>query len=354
MTITESDIASLLDDGVIDRPTATRLRGWAAEQREAAGAGVEPAPRRSSFDLANSAYYVGALVIMFALGWFAIEAWQRYGGWPLVGVALAYAALFIVLGETLSRRGWRVPGGLLFTAAVSMAPLLAFAVQAALGLWPESGPDAAPSYYASVNGHTLTITLATVAAALVAIRLRPFAFHGAPLALALLVFAMELGALLFSPAASFAQKEMVTLTVGLLLMGAGYLIDHRTREDYAFWLYLAGLLAFFFPAFSQLRESLAFGLIHLFFMLVAVLIRRRAFMVVGGFGVFSYLVYVAGELFSESLLFPVALSVIGLALIAGGVAYAQREDRIRDWVVRKLPPGTSAALPQNRARATRA
>lgn len=354
MTITESDIASLLREGVIDGPTATRLRGWTAEQRAAGGAAVEPAPRGSSFDLANSAYYMGALVVMFALGWFAIEAWQRYGGWPLAVVALAYAALFILLGETLRRRGWRAPAGLMFTSAVGMAPLLAFAVQAGLGLWPESGPDAGFSYYASVNGHTITIALTTVAAAFIAIRFRPFAFHGAPLALALLIFAMDVGALLFSPAASFHLREMVTLAVGLLLMGAGYLIDHRTREDYAFWLYLAGLLAFFFPAFSEFRESLTFGLIHLFFMLVAVLIRRRAFMVVGGLGVFSYLVYVAGELFSESLLFPVALSVIGLAVIAGGVAYAQREDRVRDWVVLKLPPGTSAALPQNRARATRA
>ena len=112
---------------------------------------------------------------------------------------------------------------------------------------------------------------------------------------------------------------------------------------------LAGLLAFFFPAFDEIRETLAFGIINLSFMLVAVLIQRRAFMVVGGVGLFTYLVYLAGDLFRDSLLFPVALSGIGLVLIFGGVAYARREDRIREWIMRRLPPGAAAALPQNRA-----
>lgn len=339
MAITERDIATLLADGVIDDLTAARMRAWLDRDHTSTGA---------SFDLANSAYYLGALVILFALGWFAIEAWERYGGWPLAGVALAYAGVFAVLGETLWRRGWRVPGGLLFTAAVGMAPLLAFAVQAGLGVWPERGPGAMPGYYASINGHTITITLATVAAALVAMRLRPFRFHGAPLAVALLVFAFEVGPLILTPAASPQQEQMVTLVVGLLLMGGGYLLDHRTREDYAFWLYLAGLLSFFLPAFSHFRESLGFGIIHLFFMLVAVLIRRRTFMVIGGLGLFVYLLHLANELFRETLIFPVALSAIGLVLILGGVAYAKRQDRIRDWILRKLPSGASAALPQNR------
>lgn len=104
MSITESDIESLLRDGVIDSATATRLREWAAERRDSDGAVVDPAPRGSSFDLAHTAYYVGALVIMFALGWFAIEAWQRYGGWPLAVVALAYASLFILLSSSCSLR----------------------------------------------------------------------------------------------------------------------------------------------------------------------------------------------------------------------------------------------------------
>ncbi len=339
MPITEKDIAALLEDGVIDDAAAARIRTW-----------TTAAPDRSPsspFDIAHAAYYLGALVILFALGWFAVEAWERYGGWPLAGVAVAYAALFANLGEGLWRRGWRVPGGLLFTAAVGMAPLLAFAVQAGLGIWPDSGPGTTPGYYASVDGHVIVIALTTVAAALIAIRLRPFSFHGAPLAIALLVLAMDVGEILLPQAAS-TNRDMITLVVGLLIMGAGYLVDHRTREDYAFWLYLGGLMAFFFPAFDEIRETLAFGIIHLSFMLVAVLIQRRAFMVVGGVGLFTYLVYLAGDLFRESLLFPVALSGIGLILIFGGVAYARREDRIREWIMRRLPPGAAAALPQNR------
>lgn len=287
---------TLVREGVIDGPTATRIRAWTVEQGEAAS-GREPTPDspRSSFDLSHSAYYLGALVIMFALGWFAIESWERYGP----GRWRAWRWLTRRCSSCSAKRcgaavgGYR--GGLLFSAAVGMAPLLAFAVQAGLGVWPEGGHGTSSAYYAAVNGHTIAIALTTVAAALVAMRLRPFAF----------------------------------LLVGLLLMGAGYLLDHRTREDYAFWLYLAGLLAFFFPAFEHFRESLGFGLTRLFFMMVAVLIRRRVFAVFGGVGVFSYLVYQSADLFRESLLFPVALSAVGLTLILGGVAYTRPEDRIR-------------------------
>ncbi len=83
-------------------------------------------------------------------------------------------------------------------------------------------------------------------------------------------------------------------------------------------------------------------------MVVAIVIRRRVFMVVGALGVFVYLMYLAGEVFRDSLLFPVALSAIGLAFVLGGVRYARSRDRVRAWLLRRLPEGVSRGLPQNR------
>src|SRR5437899_1384521 len=127
MPISERDLKDLVTAGVIDAGTAERI---AAHFKDA---GAEP-PR---FDLTHTAYYLGALVVMSALGWFMNEAWARYGGWVLTLIAVAYAVAFTVAGESLWRKpGLRQPGGLLFTLAVWMTPLAVFGIQYELGWWP--------------------------------------------------------------------------------------------------------------------------------------------------------------------------------------------------------------------------
>src|SRR5438477_11387756 len=89
MPISERELQALVTAGVIDAGTAERIAAHLA------GAGVE----RPRFDLTHTAYYLGALVVMSALGWFMNEAWARYGGWVLTIVAVAYAAAFGVRSE---------------------------------------------------------------------------------------------------------------------------------------------------------------------------------------------------------------------------------------------------------------
>lgn len=338
MSITRGDLEELVESGVVDRATAARIQEWVDRRPESS---------RLRFDLAHAAYYLGAVVILFAMGWFTIESWQRYGGWSVAGIAVIYAGIFVILGESLWRRGWRTPGGLLLTAAIGMTPLFGFGVLEGLGLWPGRDTMSPESYWSAINGHRLTLHLATAAAALLAMRLRPFAFHAAVLGAALLFLATDLGTLVL-PATALHHRETVTLAAGLALIAVTYLVDHRTREDYAFWLYLAGLVAFMFGAVSEIRETVVFGAISLLFMFISVVIRRRAFMVVGAMGLFLYLTHLAAETFRDSLIFPVALSLIGLGFILGGVAYARRQDRVVGWLMDRLPAGLVASLPHNR------
>lgn len=303
----------------------------------------------SAFDLAHAAYWLGAAVILFALAWFASEAWQRYGGWPLAIVAAAYAGLFAGLGQLLWER-WRIPGGLLYTAAIAMTPLFVFAVQSGLGVWPGPGEPWPQEPYLTVNAHRVTIELVTLWVALIVIRVRPFAFHGAVVAAAVYALAIDLGPALVGPLATDEAQQVAIMTAGLLLLASGYLLDRRTGEDYAFWLYLGGLAGYWFLLTALHHEQVRYLLTNLFLIVLAVLIRRRTFLVAGGLGVFVYLMYLAGEVFRGSLLFPVALSVIGLAFILGGVAFAQRQDRVRSWLLDRLPASLQAGLPQSRAR----
>src|SRR5438128_10801404 len=127
MPISQRELQELVAAGVIDSGTAERI---AAHFK---GAGAEP-PR---FDLTHTAYYLGALVVMSALGWFMNEAWARYGGWVLTLIAIAYAVAFTVAGGALWRKpGLEPPGGLLFTLAVGVTPVHVVRRQHGPGWWP--------------------------------------------------------------------------------------------------------------------------------------------------------------------------------------------------------------------------
>jgi hypothetical protein len=70
--------------------------------------------------------------------------------------------------------------------------------------------------------------------------------------------------------------------------------------------------------------------------------------VFGGLGVAGYLSYLSWRVFKDSLLFPVVLSVIGLAIIAIGVLWQKNEAR---WsaAVRSRLPGPLRELIEARA-----
>src|SRR6266699_1091805 len=158
MPISERELKDLVAAGVIDAGTAERI---AAHFK---GAGAEP-PR---FDLTHTAYYLGALVVMSALGWFMNEAWARYGGWVLTIIAVAYAVAFTVAGESLWRQpGLRQPGALLFTLAVWMTPLAVFGIQYALGWWPREARSSYQEYYPQISGSWVVMEAATIVAAAV-------------------------------------------------------------------------------------------------------------------------------------------------------------------------------------------
>jgi hypothetical protein len=71
---------------------------------------------------------------------------------------------------------------LLITVAVFLVPLLTYTVEDMLGLWPAERPGAYGEFYPRVHASWIVMEVATMAAALVALRFVPFGFLTAPLA----------------------------------------------------------------------------------------------------------------------------------------------------------------------------
>jgi len=67
--------------------------------------------------------------------------------------------------------------------------------------------------------------------------------------------------------------------------------------------------------------------------------------VFGVMGIALYLGDLANRVFSDSLLFPFALSLIGVAVIAAGLLYYRHQDAIAAWLDAKLPAAVQRLRP---------
>ncbi|MFJ4372204.1 DUF2157 domain-containing protein [Pseudomonas japonica] len=334
------DLARAVDAGVLS-----------AEQEQALLRFLRQQPvEQPSFQLAHVAFYLGALLIMGAMGWLLSEAWMRIGDHALLAVALLYIAALTCAGLAMQRRGQPIPAGVLAAVAVSIVPLAVFAIERLTGLWPLDDTQADyHDYYRYVQGGWLLMEVATIAAGLLMLRLIPFPFIVMPIAVALWFMSMDLSEWFHGDTFTWEQRQEVSLWFGLGLLLAFLLIDGRTRRDYAFWGYLAGLLAFWggltsMNSDSELGKAL-YCLINVVLMLVAVLLRRPMFMVFGALGVAAYLGYLSYEVFAESLLFPLVLSLIGLAVIGLGLLYQRHRERLSERWRAALPASLMNWLP---------
>ena len=334
------DLARAVSAGVLQPGQEQALLAFLRQQPES----------RASFQLAHVAFYFGALLIMGAMGWLLTEAWMRIGDGALLAIALLYIAGITLFALSLQRRNQPVAAGVLAAVAVSIVPLAVFAIERLAGWWPlDDAQGDYHQYYTYVQGGWLAMEAATVLAGLLMLRLIPFPFIVMPIAVALWFMSMDLSEWFHGDLFSWEQRRTVSLWFGLGLLLVFLVIDGRTRRDYAFWGYLAGLAAFWggltlMDSGSEWDKAL-YCLINLGLMGLAVLLRRPVFMVFGAMGVAAYLGYLSYEVFADSLLFPVILTLIGLGVIGLGVLYQKRRDALSEQLRAQLPERLLQLLP---------
>jgi hypothetical protein len=78
-------------------------------------------------------------------------------------------------------------------------------------------------------------------------------------------------------------------------------------------------------------------LLNLALLFIGTLLQRRVFTVFGGIGVAVYLGHLAYEVFEDSLLFPLALSFLGIGVIWLGIIWQRHEAGIGQHLRTILP-----------------
>jgi hypothetical protein len=298
------------------------------------------------FEPAHVAYYFGALLVIGAMGWFITNGWDSFSGWELSLIALGYAITFFLAGSYLWRRPlFRIPAGLLITIGVCMTPLAVFGAERQFHLWPAQDPGSYTRFHPYIDASWVAMEVATVAVSALALRFFRFPFLTAPGAYALWYMSMDLSALLVRSDWSWRARCEISAAFGLAMLLFSYWIDRKTEEDFAYWGYLFGLLAFT-GGLSGMDSGnqwakLGYCLIHVAMIVVSLALRRRVFLVFGGLGVFFYLCNEAYTYFRDSIAFPFVLSMIGVAIIGAGVKFKKSEGALQRKIATWIPRSSS-------------
>jgi hypothetical protein len=353
MSYSEGDLRVAENAGVISGEELERLLAFLSKRSRSSGSA--PAAK---FDAAHLLWYTGALIVIAAMGLFSTVAFSQMGGRALTACAIAYAVAFTLAGHHLwYRKDLRVPGGLLIAIAVSMAPLAVYGVQDELGWWGRFGrPGTVHDFYVWIKGSWIFMEIAAVAAGVAALRFFRAPFIVSIIAVALWFMSMDLTPWIFDVSQfDFEMRRQVSVWFGLAILMVACVVDYRSRrDDFAFWLHLFGLMAFWggISATSGATElgKAVYCLFNVGLLFVAVILLRRAYAVFGAFGITLYLGHLADVVFKDSLMFPFALSLIGVAVVVAGLFYHQSQQAIAAWFSANLPEAVLRLRPDGDAR----
>lgn len=286
------------------------------------------------FNFTHVLYYLGGLIAIGAMTLFMNLGWESFGGAGIVAIAALYAAIGLKITNAFAARDLTIPAEICAAFVVCLTPLAIYGLQQWLGVWPDD--RIYREYYRYVMWHWLYMELGTLAVGVIVAWKYKYPFLIMPIAVTLWYMTMDITAMISAGDFDWELRKLVSLYCGLLLIGLAFWVDIRSRHsaDYAFWLYIFGVMAFWGGLSAQHSDSelskFLYFCINLVMIGVGVMLIRRVFVIFGAIGSCGYLGYLAFDVFRDSWLFPIALSIIGLGIIYLGILWQSHEKAIAE------------------------
>ena len=346
MTVRRSDLEAAAAAGVLQPDQVDRLLAFLDQRTTKAGT--------ARFSGTHVLYYLGGLLAIGAASLFTTLAVDALGMGALFVLSVFYAIFAIGVAIWFEKKELGVPAGIFATLAIALVPLAVFALQHLLGFWAD-GRHAQHyrDFHYWIDWRWLIMELSTLAAGTVMLWRFRYTFLVMPIAVTLWYMGMDIvpalimqanGASdLFYSAAAWELRKKISLAFGLIMVLLAFFVDLRSRhsKDYAFWLYLFGLLTFWGALTSlgsgQLAGKLVYLAINFLMIFAAAILGRRVFAVFGGIGVVLVLADLSWGMFKNSFAFVAVLTLLGFALIGAGVWWSKREAEIVAKVRALLP-----------------
>ena len=339
MKITRKHLSDAVNKNIITTEQAERLHGYLSDLPDTTG---------PAFNFTNILYYLGGLMAIGAMTLFMNLGWESFGGWGIFFISLAYATAGLKLANLFQEKGYTIPAGICATFTVALTPLAIYGLQQALGVWPDN--TVYQAYHTQIKWHWLYMELGTLIAGLMIARQYPYPFLVMPIAVTLWYLSMDVAIMMMGNTYDFESRLLISMYFGLLMICTAFWVDIRAqgKVDYAFWLYIFGVITFWGGLTAQDSNSefakFIYFCINLCMIVVGVVIIRRVFVVFGAAGACLYPGHLAQEVFADSWLFPMALSAIGLLIIYLGVIWQKNEQVLTQKVRSFLPHPLQAFL----------
>lgn len=332
MNITKKKLDSAVTEGILSQDQADNLFKYLAAL-PSSGPGL---------DFTHVLYYMGGLIAIGAMTLFMNLGWERFGGWGILLISLAYAGAGLKFAADFRKKGHAIPAGICATFVVALTPLAIYGLQQAMGWWPDG--TMYRDYHRYIRWHWIFMELGTLAVGAVIAWIYRYPFLQMPIAATLWYMSMDIAAMVAGGRPEFELRAQVSMYFGLAMTLFAFRVDLRSSKsgDFAFWLYLFGVIAFWGGLTAQHSDNefskFLYFCVNLLLIVIGVVIVRRVFLVFGAIGSSIYLGHLAEEVFKDSWLFPVVLTAIGLGIIYLGLIW-QKNEKIVTAKVRSHLPG---------------
>ncbi|MES2935130.1 MAG: DUF2157 domain-containing protein [Pseudomonadota bacterium] len=346
MTIKRIDLQAAAHAGILESEQIDPLLAFLLQRDSSSG--------RARFSGTHVLYYLGGMLAIGATTLFTTLAVDALGMPVLLALSSLYVLGAIGLAVWFDKRALGVPAGIFATLAIALVPLVVFALQRVLGLWPEGGnTQHYRDYHAWIDWRWLVMELATLVAGAAMLWRFRYPFMVMPLAVTLWYMGMDVVPALIMHAKEVGYSEaywllrrQISLVFGVLMLALAFVVDLRSRhgKDFAFWLYLFGMMTFWGALSSMNSDLLSAKLIYLAinfgFVLLGAVLGRKVFVVFGAIGITKVLCDLSSDYFKDSFAFVAVLTLLGFALIAAGVWWSKHEAsvsaRLREFLPQDL------------------
>ena len=330
MKISRTTLMKAVEKKIIDEQQAEALLTFIQKQPE----------QSPNFNLANVLYYFGGLIAIGAMTLFMTLGWETFGGWWIFCLSLLYALLGLYLSSLFQKKNHPIPAGICATFVVVLTPLAIYGLQRGMGWWPDE--TVYRDYHNLIKWHWIFMELGTLLVGVILAYIYRYPFMVMPIAVTLWYISMDLTAMI-SNNPTVTLSALISMYFGLATILIAFWVDLRSRYslDYAFWLYIFGVITFWGGISLQSSDSeiskFVYLCINLIMIGLGVVLVRKVFVVFGALGVCCYLGYLSAQLFKNSLTFTFALTLIGFGIIYLGTLWQKHEELITKKAQSLLP-----------------
>lgn len=303
---------------------------------------------RAPFDAEGFLLYFGGLVAALASAALLDALWDDHGAGLMFLFTALTLAFFAVLAAGALRSGRYVVGGLLTFVVVSLVPLLVYAFERWIDVWPSRDPGDVGLFHSTIQAGWVAMEIVTILAAVGALYLTRFPFLVAPLGFVLWYLSMDLAPLFFGEHPSNDERAWVSIGIAVLLMAGAALVEARGLRPYGFWGHLFGILALAGGLLWLWNDSdggwIGIAAVSLAALLVGLLLHRPVYAVFCGFGLLGTAEHFIDK-WAQGAPSPLALDtggsswpgalafvLVALSLMALGLAAGVYGERWRRWV----------------------